>query len=58
MGGKWHILVDTHGNLVTVIVPPATIADRDGVDRALEAAIETSQRLRHVRADRGCTGIS
>ena len=30
MGRKRHILVDTHGSLVSVVVHPADIQDRDG----------------------------
>jgi putative transposase len=62
MGGKRvterkrHILVDTQGNLVVVIVHPANIQDRDGADWVLEAAREKSARLRHVWADSGYTG--
>jgi putative transposase len=55
-GRKRHILVDTQGNLVTVIVHPANIADRDGADWVLEATIEKSQRLSHVWADSGYSG--
>jgi putative transposase len=55
-GRKRHILVDTQGNLVVVIVHPANIADRDGADWVLEAAREKSRRLRHVWADSGYTG--
>lgn len=55
-GRKRHILVDTEGNLVVVIVHPANIADRDGADWVLEAARAKSRRLRHVWADSGYTG--
>ena len=37
-GRKRHILVDTQGNLVVVIVHPANIPDRDGADWVLEEA--------------------
>jgi putative transposase len=55
-GRKRHILVDTQGNLVVVIVHPANIADRDGADWVLEVAVEKSSRLRHVWADSGYSG--
>src|SRR5947209_15240194 len=37
-GRKRHILVDTQGNLMLVIVHPANISDRDGADWVLEEA--------------------
>lgn len=55
-GRKRHILVDTQGNLVVVIVHPANIADRDGAYWVLEAAAAKGSRLRHVWADSGYTG--
>jgi putative transposase len=55
-GRKRHILVDTQGNLVAVIVHPANIADRDGADWVLDAAAEKGRRLRHVWADSGYSG--
>jgi len=55
-GRKRHILVDTQGNLVVVIVHPANISDRDGADWVLEAAADKSGRLRHIWADSGYSG--
>lgn len=55
-GCKRHILVDTQGNLLAVIVHPANIADRDGADWVLESAAQKSSRLQHVWADSGYTG--
>ena len=55
-GRKRHILVDTQGNLVVVIVHPANIADREGADWVLEAATEKSSRLAHVWADSNYSG--
>jgi putative transposase len=55
-GRKRHILVDTQGNLLVVIVHPANIPDRDGADWVLEAATEKSSRLQHIWADSGYTG--
>jgi len=55
-GRKRHILVDTEGNLVTVVVHAADIQDRDGADWVLEAAQRKSSRLSHVWADGGYSG--
>lgn len=50
------MLVDTEGNLVVVIVYPASIQDRDGADWVLEATQRKSSRLSHVWADSGYRG--
>ena len=55
-GRKRHILVDTQGNLVVVIVHPANIADRDGADWVLEEAIRNHERLQHIWADSAYSG--
>jgi hypothetical protein len=55
-GRKRHILVDTEGNLVVVIVHAADIADSAGADWVLEAAIEKSKRLAHIWADKNYQG--
>lgn len=55
-GRKRHILVDTEGQLVTVVVHAASIQDRDGADWVLEAAQRKSRRLAHVWADSGYSG--
>jgi putative transposase len=53
---KRHILVDTEGNLLVVIVHPANISDRDGADWVLKEAIRKHPRLRHIWADGGYSG--
>lgn len=55
-GRKRHILVDTQGNLVVVIVHPANLADGKGADWVLEAAQAKSTRLQHVWADSNYRG--
>jgi transposase len=50
-GRKRHILVDTEGNLVAVIVHAANISDQEGADWVLEAAQAKSSRLQHIWAD-------
>src|SRR5579859_4984549 len=55
-GRKRHILVDTQGNLVVVIVHPANIPDPDGADWVLEEATRKHERLRHIWADSGYSG--
>ena len=55
-GRKRHILVDTQGNLLVVIVHPANMADRDGADWVLEQAIRKHGRLRHIWADSAYSG--
>ena len=52
-GRKRHILVDTQGNLLVVIVHAVNIPDRDGADWVLERAVRKHGRLRHIWADRG-----
>jgi transposase len=51
MGRKRHILVDTVGHLLTVVVHPANIADSAGADWVLEEATATHERLAHLWAD-------
>jgi hypothetical protein len=56
VGRKRHILVDTQGFLLTVVVHPASIPDREGGKRVLAAAEGVFPRLRHIWADQGYTG--
>src|SRR5205823_326383 len=44
-GRKRHILVDSKGNLLVVVVHAANISDRDGADWVLEEAIGKHVRL-------------
>ena len=54
-GRKRHILVDTMGNLLTVVVHSAGIQDRDGARQVFERAHEQGRmvRVRKVFADNG-----
>jgi transposase len=55
-GRKRHILVDTQGFLLAVIVHAANIPDRNGARLLLEGRKEQFVRLIHLFADRGYTG--
>ncbi len=55
-GRKRHILVDTMGLLLLVIVHAANIQDRDGAKKVLEKARECFGRLRVIWADGGYAG--
>lgn len=50
-GRKRHILVDTEGLLVTVVVTPANVQDPTAAPEVLAAAKERSPRLSHVWGD-------
>lgn len=56
VGRKRHILVDTHGFLLGVVVHAANIPDRTGGQRVLQVAGTSFPRLRHIWADQGYTG--
>jgi putative transposase len=55
-GRKRHILVDTMGLLLIVVVHAATIQDRDGAKLVLEQAQQRFARLAHIWADGGYAG--
>ena len=55
-GRKRHILVDTQGNLLTVVVHRANLPDRDGAVFVLEAADDTFPRLEKLWIDQAYTG--
>ena len=57
-GRKRHILVDTMGLLLMVLVLPANIQDRDGAKQLLAAwfARAPRRRVRHIWADGGYAG--
>ena len=55
-GRKRHIVTDTQGNLVGIIVHPADIQDRDGGSLALASIRRLHPWLRHVFADGGYAG--
>jgi putative transposase len=55
-GRQRHILVDTQGLLLAVVVHPANTPDREGGQLVLAAAEDTLLRLQHIWADQGYTG--
>jgi putative transposase len=57
-GRKRHILVDTIGLLLKVMVLPANIQDRDGGKQLLSAFFrqKTRRKVKHIWADGGYTG--
>src|SRR5260370_9679238 len=55
-GRKRHILVDTLGLLLNVVVPPANLQDRDGARLVLAGLQQRFPRLRHLWADQAYTG--
>jgi transposase len=55
-GRKRHIVTDTQGNLVGLIVHPADIQDRDGAPQVLASIRSLYPWLRHIFADAGYAG--
>ena len=55
-GRKRHLLVDTLGLLLVVVVHAADIQDRDGAKQVLAKARQISSRLRLIWADGGYAG--
>jgi putative transposase len=55
-GRKRHILVDTLGLLLAVVVHPADVQDRDGAKLLLAALANRFLRLRKIWADGGYAG--
>ena len=55
-GRKRHIITDTQGNLVGVVVHPASIQDRDGACLVLGTIRNLYSWLRHIFADGGYAG--
>jgi putative transposase len=55
-GRKRHVLVDTMGLLLLVVVHPANIQDRDGAKLLLEKAKDLLPRLQLIWADGGYAG--
>ncbi len=55
-GRKRHILVDTTGLVITLVVHPADITDRDGARLVLGQLGDRFPRLQHVWADAGYRG--
>lgn len=56
LGRKRHILVDTLGLLLVVVVHAADVQDRDGARQVLEVLASKFRRLRLVWADGGYAG--
>lgn len=56
MGRKRHILVDTLGLILAVVVHPASIQDRDGARLVLEKLAHAFGWLRLIRVDGGYAG--
>lgn len=55
-GIKRHILVDTIGLLLLVMVLPASVQDRDGARLLLNKALAVYGRIQHLWADGGYAG--
>ena len=55
-GRKRHILVDTEGLLLAVVVHPADIQARDGAFAVLAQAAAQTQRVTHLWADTAYRG--
>jgi putative transposase len=55
-GSKRHLLVDTLGLLLCVVVHPADIQDRDGAKLVLQKARGQFPQLRLIWADGGTRG--
>ncbi|MFD7137836.1 transposase, partial [Streptomyces sp. NPDC059894] len=56
-GRKRHIVVDTLGLILAVMVTPASTGDRDAAQDLLAQATRRHHRLRRVWADSGYTGM-
>ena len=57
MGRKRHIVVDTSGLLLAVVVHPADVPDRDGARPVLPELAGRFSRLRQIWADGGYRGV-
>ena len=55
-GRKRHVIVDTLGLLLLVMVGPAKVQDRDGARPLLQAVLKLCGRLKKVWADSGYAG--
>jgi putative transposase len=55
-GRKRHLVVDTTGLLLRVVVHPANLQDREGAQLVLAGMNETFPRIRQLWADQGYTG--
>jgi short-subunit dehydrogenase involved in D-alanine esterification of teichoic acids len=57
-GRKRHILVDTLGLLLSVVVHPADIQDRDGVSEVLRQARRSFPFIERIFADAGYQSLT
>jgi putative transposase len=55
-GRKRHVVVDTQGLVLRVVVHPANLHDRVGAKLVLQGLDRASPRLRHLWADQGYAG--
>jgi putative transposase len=55
-GRKRHVLVDTQGLIIRVLVHPADLADRDGAKLLLAPLQDQLPRLQHIWADSAYAG--
>nr|WP_295744827.1 IS5 family transposase [uncultured Acidocella sp.] len=55
-GRKRHIVTDTLGNLVGLVIHPANVQDRDGAPGVLKSIRKKYPLLKHVFADGGYAG--
>ena len=55
-GRKRHLLVDTQGLILQIVVHAADIADRDGAHVVLDSAVVHQPRLTYLWADAGYQG--
>ena len=58
MGRKRHILVDTCGNLLHVVVHAANISEQAGCFDVIDGASEKYPTLQHIWVDGGYSGIA
>ena len=57
-GSKRHLLVDTLGLILAVVVSPANLGERKGLIRLLQKARHQLPRLHHIWLDKGYRGES
>lgn len=57
LGRKRHIAVDTHGNLLHVVVHPADWQDRHGIWDVLEGIADYCPTVQHLWVDAGYRGM-
>ena len=55
-GRKRHIVTDTCGHMLAIMVHSASIQDRDGAPRVFALLKREAPKLRHVFADGGYAG--